>query len=481
MSSKPKDLSRRQFLADSGKAAVGLAAAGTLASCAGLQPAPAVKSRPIGANERINIASVGIRAQGFALAQGFAKIDNVRIKTIVDIDENLYAERVKKLEEIQGTAPSTEYDMRRAFDDKDIDAVVIAVPNHWHALAAIWACQAGKHVYVEKPCSHNIFEGRKMVEAARRYNRIVCVGFQNRSRRDVRQAIKFLHDGKLGEIYMARGLCFKPRDSIGSFPDGPMPDSSEEMRVGFNRTSPYTRAYLKNVHYDMWIGCAPKRPFNRNRFHYNWHWQWDYGNGDIGNQGPHQFDIARWGLNESCHPVKVHSAGGYFAFESDQQTPNTQTAAFEYADGKILQFEVRGLYTNGENDIEIGNLFYGTEGWMSLSGGSWKTYFGRKNEPGPSSETAEEVYDPMVLVGTGSGSHYENFIGALRSGNKDDLTCDIEVGYMSTALPHLANISYRLGRKLTFDGCREKFVGDGKANRMLARKYRKPYVVPDRV
>jgi predicted dehydrogenase len=494
MSSKSKDLSRRQFLADSGKAAVGLAAAGTLASCAGLQTAPAVKSRVIGANERINLAAVGVRSQGTALTTGFAKVANVRIKTIVDIDENLYAERVKKLEEIQGTAPSTEYDMRRAFDDKDIDAVIIAAPNHWHALAAIWACQAGKHVYVEKPCSHNIWEGRKMVEAARRYNRIVCVGFQSRSMRTVRQAIKFLHDGGLGEIYMARGLCFKPRDTIGSYPDGPIPDGqSDSIRIGFGKMPPFTRDYLKAVHYDLWMGCAPKRPFNRNRFHYNWHWQWDYGNGDIGNQGPHQFDIARWGLNKNRHPVKVHAAGGYFAFESDQQTPNTQAAMFEYADGKVLQFEVRGLYTNGEsaiasgqetaeqNDIKIGNLFYGTKGWMSIKGGSWKTYFGRKNEPGPSSETAEEIYDPMVLTGTGSGAHYENFIGALRSGNKEDLTCDIEVGYMSTALPHLANISYRLGRKLKFDGCREKFVGDREANRMLTRKYRKPYVVPDKV
>jgi len=494
MSPNSKSLCRREFLTNTGKAAIGLVAAGTLASSTGVQAQPVVKTRPLGANERINIAVIGIRSQGFALARGFAKIPNVRIKTIADIDENLYPKRIEKLQEIQGIAPSTEYDMRRVFDDRDIDAVIIATPNHWHALAAIWACQAGKHVYVEKPCSHNIWEGRKMVEAARKYNRIVCVGFQNRSIRNVVQAIQFLHDGKLGQIYMARGLCFQPRASINKYPDGPMPDTqTEEITVGFGKMPPFTSRYLSAVHYDTWLGPAPNRPFNRNRFHYNWHWHWDYGNGDIGNQGPHQFDIARWGLNKNEHPVKIHSTGGYFAFDSSQETPNTQLSTFRYADGKILQFEVRGLYTNGEStlassrqtskqqDVRIGNLFFGTKGWMAINGSNWYTYFGRKNEPGPGSETAQEAYDPTILTGTGADSHYRNFIKALRSGNPQDLTCDIETGFMSTVLPHLANISCRRGRQLTFDGRKEKFVGDAKANHMLSRKYRKPYVVPKRV
>ena len=478
LSKGKKEISRREFLARSAQTTVGIVAAGSLASLA----APTAKSRVIGANERINLAVLGIRSRGMSMARRFPRIPNVRVKTLVDVDENLFSERVRQLEEIQGFTPSTEYDLRRTFDDKDIDAVVIATTDHWHALATIWACQAGKHVYVEKPCSHNIWEGRKMVEAARRYNRVVQVGFQSRSSSNVRQAIKFLHDGGIGEIYMARGLCFKPRDNIGRYPDGPVPDGEDFYRtIGGKKMPHYCVEYLKKVHYDLWLGCAPKRPFNRNRFHYNWHWYWDYGCGDIGNQGPHQFDIARWGLNKNEHPVKVKSSGGYFAFDSAQETPNTQTAIYKYSDGKILQFEVRGLYTNDENDIKIGNLFFGTKGWMHLNGSTWKTYFGRNNEPGPSNETVEEFADPMDLAGAGGESHFGNFINALRSGKKEELSSDIESGNTSTVLAHLANISYRLGRELTFDIAGERFVADKEANRLLTRKYRKPYVVPERV
>jgi predicted dehydrogenase len=394
------------------------------------------------------------------LARGFSAIPGVRVKTLCDPDSNLFAERVRALAKQEGGPPGVETDLRRVFDDDEIDAVAIATPDHWHALATIWACQAGKHVYVEKPCSHNLFEGRRMVEAARKYGCIVEVGFQNRSIRNVRRAMKFLHDGGIGEVYLARGLCFKPRDSIGRKPDSAVPDG---------------------VDYDLWLGCAPERPFNENRFHYEWHWFWDYGCGDIGNQGPHQFDIARWGLGVAGHPVSVQSEGGYFAWDSDQETPNTQTAAFRYADGRLLTFEVRGLYTNAEEGIRIGNLFYGTEGWMHLRGSTWKTFFGRRNEPGPGSEDEEESADPMDLAGTGSGNHFENFVAALRSGRAEDLTCGIEEGFLSTALPHLANIAYRVGRRLRFDGARERFAGDREADALRTRPYREPFVVPEEV
>ena len=483
-----KVISRRQFLTRSAQTAAGLVAAGALTSCATIRPA--TRGRVIGANDRINLAVLGIRSRGGAMARRFAKIPNVCVKTVVDVDENLFPKSVKQLEEIQGFAPSAEYDLRRTYDDRDIDAVVIATTDHWHALATIWACQAGKHVYVEKPCSHNIREGRKMIEAARRYNRIVAVGFQSRSSRNARSAIKFLQDGGLGEVYMARGLCFKPRNSISRYPDGPVPDGEDfYVTIGGKKMPHYNLKYLKKVHYDLWLGPAPKRAFNRNRFHYNWHWYWDYGCGDIGNQGPHELDLARWGLGEKGHPVKIKSAGGFFAFDSDQETPNTQTATYEYADGKILQFEVRGLYTNTEAGIGsdgkkgrcIGNTFYGTKGWMALDGSTWRTYFGRDNEPGPTSETADEGYDPMDLAGAGGEGHFDNFITAVRSGNRNDLNSEIASGNISTVLAHLANISCRLGRQLNFDGERERFVGDSKANQMLTRKYRKPYVVPERV
>jgi len=401
------------------------------------------------------MAVIGIRSRGIELARGFAGIPNVRIKTLVDADENLFAERIKEIGEIQQFTPSADYDLRRTLDDKNIDAVVIASPDHWHALAAIWACQAGKHVYVEKPCSHNIWEGRKMLEAANKYNRIVQAGFQNRSIPAVIDAIKFLHDGGIGDIYMARGLCFKPRESIGRCADDPVP---------------------KGVHYDLWLGPAPHRPFNKNRFHYNWHWFWDYGCGEIGNQGVHQLDIARWGLYKNEHPVKIKSTGGYFAFDSDQQTPNTQIATFEYADGKIIQFEVRGLYSNTEDSItnkgrSVGNLFFGTKGWMSIDGSTWKTYFGRDNTPGPSG-------GPVDFA---AKSHLNNFITTIRSGKKELLNCDINTGHISSALPHLANISYRLGREIVFDGKNETFKNDKETDIMLRRIYRKPYIVPEKV
>jgi predicted dehydrogenase len=410
-------------------------------------------------NDAINVAVIGIRGRGQSHYTSFAKIPNVNVVTLCDVDERLFSYALTNLSRFTSRKPKLETDLRRVLDDKDVHVVSIATPDHWHALATIWACQAGKDVYVEKPTSHNIWEGRRMVEAARKYNRIVQAGTQNRSNPSVQAAMKFLHEGGIGEVYMAKGLCFKPRDTIGKKPDGPVPPG---------------------VHYDLWLGPAPLRPFNENRFHYNWHWFWDYGCADLGNQGPHQMDIARWGLNKNDYPVKIHCVGGKFAFDDDQETPNTQMATMEYADGKILQFEVRGLYTNAEDGITIGNLFFGTKGWMHLNGSTWKTYYGRKNEPGMSM-TGKDFADPSNLTGTGDGNHFENFIKAVRSRNVKDLTADIEVGHLSTALCHLCNISYRVGRQVRFDGKTERFIADEEANRYLSRNYRKPYVVPEKV
>lgn len=464
MTSRKNSFTRRDFLSTSGKAVAGFSAASLLASCQEAKVTPVTQKRVIGANDRINLAVVGVRSRGDGLINDFAKIPNVRIKTICDVDERLFSSRVKRVQDQHGYTPTTTWDMLEVFDDKDIDAVVFATPNHWHALGAIWACQAGKHVYVEKPCSHNVWEGRKMIEAARKYDRLVQVGFQNRSIRNVRNAMKFLKDGGIGDVYMAKGLCYKPRDAFKTFEDSAAPEK---------------------VHYDRWIGPAEYFPFNEGKFHYQWHWHWNTGNGDIGNQGPHQFDVARWGLGKDEHPVKIRSFGNYYKFagKCTQETANTQHAVYEYADGKILQFEVRGLSTHGEGpqDVKIGNLFYGTEGWMTVNGSSWKTYMGRKNEPGPSSVSKDVVADPMNLSGAGGGGHFNNFIHALRSGKCEDLTCDIQEGFMSTVLPHLGNISYRLGRDLTFNGDKEKFVGDREADKMLTRKYRKGYAVPSKV
>jgi predicted dehydrogenase len=487
MASERRKITRRAFAAQTAAAAAGMAAGTAALGGATAAAAPSVSSRVLGANDRLVLASIGIRSQGNALKRGFARLPGVEMKTLCDPDENLFASRARdeRLRDVATFRPGYEKDLRRVFDDKDIEGVIIATPNHWHALATIWALQAGKHVYVEKPSSHEIREGRKMVEAAERYGKIVQVGTMNRSRPEVRQAIAFLHEGGIGRVYMARGLCFKPRPSIGKYPDGPLaPGETYKLNVEAEANEPaYDAGYLARVDYDLWLGPAPARPFNRNRFHYNWHWHWDYGNGDTGNQGPHQFDIARWGLNQNEHPVRVHSTGGYFGEPSSQETPDTQTALFEYADGRLLEFGTRGEYTNDEGSQRIGDLFYGTKGWLFIDGNGrdWQSYFGRKNEKGPGSEAPPESggSDPLVLTSSES-AHYQNFVDAIRANDPARLACGILEGHLSSSLPLLANIAYRVGRGLTFDGARERFVGDEEADTLLTREYRAPFVVPEK-
>ncbi|MCP4975464.1 MAG: Gfo/Idh/MocA family oxidoreductase, partial [Maribacter sp.] len=422
----------------------------------------------LGANDRVVLGSIGVRGRGKDLLDSFSKMynDGVTIKTVCDVDTSFLGERVQIAAQNQkGNKPGTETDMRKVFEDKDIDGVIIATPNHWHALSAIWACQAGKHVYVEKPSSHNVWEGRKMVEAARKYDRVVQVGFQNRSNSNVMQAMEFLHSGGIGEVFMARGTCFKPRDSFGIVKDSNPP---------------------ANLNYDMWLGPATYRPYNEKKGHYNWHWHWDTGNGDTGNQGPHQFDLARWGLNKKVHPVKVQSMGGIFGvspLECSQETPNTQTSVFEYEDGKILEFETRGRYTNSEanSGVRIGNMFYGTDGWMEVNGSNWKAYKERDKEPFAGSDMTESAAiggDQTFRAAPDSKGHFGNFIDGVRSGSRYDLNCDVEIGHMSTVLPLIANIAYRVGDTLRFNGEFEQFINHEEADLMLSRKYRYPYVVP---
>lgn len=425
--------------------------------------------RILGANDRINIGVIGLRGRGKDHMTAFSEMygDGVHIKSVCDVDTEYHEpSRLLVAENQKGNKPDAFQDLRKVFEDPEIDAVAMATPNHWHALGTVWACQAGKHVYVEKPSSHNIWEGRKMVEAARKYNRVVQVGFQNRSIGNVMQAMGFLHDGGIGDVYMARGTCFKPRDSFGIAPDSDPPS---------------------NLDYDMWLGPTTYRPYNEKRGHYNWHWFWDTGNGDTGNQGPHQFDIARWGLGKKVHPVKVQSMGGIFGIsphQCAQQTPNTQTSIFEYEDGKILEFETRGRFTNSESNagIKIGNIFYGTEGWLEVNGSSWKAYREREMEPfagsGMAAEGAAVGGDKTFRAAPSSGGHFANFIDGVRSGDRKDLNCDILVGHMSTCLPHLGNIAYRVGETLEFNGEFEKFIDNQEANMLLTRKYRHPYIVP---
>ena len=325
-------------------------------------------------------------------------------------------------------------------------------------------------MYVEKPASHNIWEGRKMIEAWRKYGRRMQVGLNNRSAVNVREAIAFLHGGGIGEIYMARALCFKARDSYGMAKDSAAPAA---------------------FHYDRWLGPAPLRPYNVKRSHYCWHWYWDTGNGDTGNTGPHQLDIARWGMKKNEHPVAVYSTGGIFGFTQDegktpgtrvygdvetyghdkttQETPNTQTAAYTYADGKIIEMETAAATptTRGQGP-EVGNIFYARRaGWNQRH--TWKAF--RKRERRPCNPRRPRP----------NRHHWANFLEAVRSGKDQDMHSDIHEGHLSTSLCHLANISYRVGRSLKFIGAQERFANDPEADAMLTRVYRKPYVVPETV
>ena len=421
----------------------------------------------IGANERINISVIGVGGRGSAHLSAYCGMKdshNVRILNICDVDEMFWPTAVKTVQERSGFTPSAEWDMRRVFANKDIHAVSFATPNFWHALGTIWACQAGKHVYVEKPVSYNIFEGRKMVEAGIKYK----VHIQHGSAVAAGEAMDCLHSGGIGDVYMARGLCLKPRESFGIAPDAEPPAS---------------------LHYDMWLGPAPWRPYNAKRTHYNWHWFWDTGNGDTGNQGPHQLHAARVGLKKDEHPVWICSFGDIYGIDRNecaQETPNTQTSLFKYADGKMLVFDTRGRYTNaeGSNNTSIGNLFYGTEGYMEYSGG-WKAFRKWEKEPFAGAKLKEKAaqQDPKDLRGS-IGSSFANFIEVIRSGRDQDLINPILGGHYSASLAHLANISYRLGgRELHFDGTKERFINDRDANALLTRPegYRKPYIVPDKL
>src|SRR5450756_2157781 len=278
------------------------------------------------ANDTVRVACVGVHAQGREHIRRYSAMQNVEIAAICDVDESVLNARVSELEKAGKKRPEAFTDFRKLLEDKSIDAVSIATPNHSHTLQTIWACQAGKDVYVEKPCSHNMFEARQIVFAAQKYGRMVQHGSQQRSGIG-RAAVQHIQDGLLGDVYMARGLCFKWRDTIGRKP---------------------VEAVPPGVHYDLWLGSAPQHEYTANRLHYNWHWFWDYGNGDLGNQGIHQLDMARWGLGVK-YPTKVSAIGGHFMFDDDQETPNTLTATSEFEGGpskKILVFEVRHWMSN---------------------------------------------------------------------------------------------------------------------------------------
>jgi len=472
--SKDSELTRRAFLKAGARTGAGLAAWSGLS----FFPQP---ERIFGANDRVRVAVIGLHGQGWAHVEEYCKMPNVEIAAVCDVDENVTRQRLDEMEKMGAKKPATFVDLRKLLEDKSIDAISIATPNHWHSLQAIWGCQAGKDVYVEKPMSHNWWEGRQLVRAAEKYDRIVQHGTNSRSGVAVREAIQKMGDGLIGDLYLSRGLCYKWRNTIGHAPEESVP---------------------AGVHYDLWTGPAPLKPFTKNRFHYNWHWIWDTGNGDFGNQGIHELDLARWGLDVKF-PTRVAAIGAHVMFDDDQHTPNVLNVAYDFTmpDGKkrLLEFEVRHWISNheagigtaefGRGDVApalgnaaerrkgkgpqntIGNIFYGSKGYLAVSGyGSYRTWLGEDQEPGPHAE--------------GEGNNWANFIDCVRSRKKEDLNAPIQEGYISATLLHLGNASYRVGRALQFDPEKQEVIGDEEASKILRdgdRGYRKPYVVPENV
>ncbi len=470
---------RRKFLQSSLGA---IAAAG--AGLPGLAQADPPRA---GANDRLRVAVIGVRGQGRVHVGRWSAQKDVEVAALCDPDENVIGGAMAAAEKSGGKKPRYFKDLRKLMEDKSIDAVSIATPNHWHVLASIWAIQAGKDVYVEKPLGHNVWEQRKLVEASRRYDRLVQMGNYPRSNANLRAGMAFLRSGKLGKVRVARAIWYSGRASIGKKPDGPVP---------------------AGVDYDLWLGPAPERPYNPNRFHYNWHWNWDYGGGEIANNGIYLLDTARWGIGKDGHPASVRCVGGRFGYEDDGQTPNTQIAAYDYGDAQIL-LEVRGLPSEKYRDVSIGTFFDCEKGRFVSAGGTVAAYT-------PEGEVIERF--------TGGGDHFRNFVDAVKSRKREDLNSEVLEGHLSTSLCHLANLSYRLGerrtmetddpfgknaeanemylrfrrhleqqgidpskaqagfgRALAFDPQAEKFAGDPEADALLSRDYRKPYVVPDKV
>jgi predicted dehydrogenase len=428
----------------------------------------------LGANDRIQVGIVGLGGRGNDHIKFYGSLDtDCRIAAVVDVNQAARERAVARIQKEKGHAPKEYADMRAMYESKDVDAVSIATPNHWHALATIWACQAGKDVYVEKPASHNIFEGHQMVAAARKYNRMVQVGSQSRSIGHKQRAIQLIQEGAIGQVYHARGICYRRRFSIGHTPDEPVPPGLD---------------------WEKFLGPAQMKPYSKNKFAYNWHWFWDTGNGDIGNQGVHEMDIALWGLGRGGWPESVQSSGGKFLWKDDQETPNSQQTSFAFA-GAQMSFDARNLPTPPEGLVPlrgpnyVGNIFFGDLGFLVVDHGGLQIYkstagnISGEAARGSGAGSREKYEKTLDEKGTGEDTapHMKNFFDAIRARNYKLLNAEIEIGARSAAFCHLANIALRVGRTLRMDQSAGRFLGDDEANSMLTRNYRAPYVVPSQV
>ena len=486
-------LDRRQFLQTTLTAA---ASAALLPACSPLRGSRPAHQRVVGANSDIRYAIVGVNGRGYDHVRGMSIVRGTRLVALCDVDRQVLDRETKKTAD-RGLQVQGYSDMRRMLEVEDLDAVFLATPNHWHSLGAIWAIQAGKDVYVEKPVSHNVWEGRQLVNVTRKYQRIVQTGTQCRSACGIAEGIQWLREGHIGKILRARGLCYKSRPSIGK------------------TVAPQT--IPPGVDYDLWCGPAPREPLMRKRLHYDWHWVWPTGNGDIGNQGVHQMDLARWALGETGLAPRVWSVGGRLGYEDDGRTPNTLVTFHDYPAAPLI-FEVRGLPTRtGVDELDtyrgasVGLVVDCEAGSMVVPDYEQANFFDQAGKP--------------IKTFQGSFSHYENFIAAMRSHRHTDLKADILEGHISSALCHLSNLSYLMGRPhtpeeireavkakpdlaeaigrmeqhlaanqvdllkspatlgevLSLDLKTERFPDNPAANRLLTREYRAPFVMPEKV
>jgi len=421
-------MNRRQFL--------GAAAAGA-----------SLSGRAVAASDKVNIAIIGAGGRGRHLTGNFVSQPDVNLRYLCDVDERVLEKTLKVIDDRKAKRPALLSDLRRVLDDKSIDAVVIATPDHWHAPATIMACDAGKDVYVEKPASHNLREGRLMVEAARRNKRLVQLGTQSRTRPSTLRAMELIHSGKIGKVLAAKAWDVQLRDDIGHKENSPVP---------------------KGVDYETWLGPAPSLPFNENRFHYKWHWNWNFGTGDMGNDGVHQLDMARWALGVNM-PERISGMGRKLFFDDDQQTPDTMNITYDFKD-KTLMFEMRIWNPYGMEGQENGVAVYGSTGMVHI--GRWNRHWGYK------------VYDEKGNLAADESKHEDNtdtfharnFLDCVKS--RKTPNAEIEIGHTSTVLCHLGNIVARTGRALKFDPNTGTIAGDAEASRLLGRPYRKHWSVP---
>jgi len=386
-------------------------------------------------NETVNIGVMGVNGRGRALARGFAQQTNCHVSYVCDVDDRAIAGGQKSVEGYQKDTPKGVADYRTMLDDDNLDVLVVATPNHWHAPATILGCKAGKHVYVEKPCSHNPEEGEIAVAASRKYDRVVQMGSQRRSRQPIVDAIKQIHAGEIGKVLYSRCWYNNRRGGMG---------------VGKETAPP------EWLDYTAWQGPAPDRPYKDNMLHYNWHWRWDYGNGELGNNGIHALDVARWGL-QADYPTRITSAGGRYRYEDDQETPDTHMVCYEFGD-KMITWEGLSWSVFGHENSGFGVTFHGDKGTMVLLDSGSKIYDMRNKEVS------------SAPGGGGDADHFLNFLTCVREGGRPN--ADIEEGHKSTLLCHLGNIAERTGRTITTDPKTGRIQNDKEAAALWTREYR---------